>query len=148
MNKPRDIRFIVVHCTATPATATLDSIRRYWKEARGWGDTPGYHFLIQRNGEVVQLLDESKMSNGAFGHNENSVHVAYLGGIDIAGKPQDNRTEQQKHAMFDKLIELSEKYPKATILGHRDFPGVAKACPSFDVKTWLKAYTPDIGLAA
>ena len=25
----------------------------------------------------------------------------------------------------------------AEILGHRDLPGVRKACPSFDVSSWL-----------
>ena len=46
--------------------------------------------------------------------------------------------------MFDIIVALTERYPKAQVLGHRDFPGVAKACPSFDVKTWLANYTPDI----
>jgi len=27
-------------------------------------------------------------------------------------------------------------YPKAKILGHRDLPGVRKACPCFDVRKW------------
>ena len=62
--------------------------------------------------------------------------------------------------MFNKLVALSEKYPDATILGHRDLSpdkdgdGVietsewVKHCPSFDVKEWLKNYTPDLDLAA
>ncbi len=39
MNNPRNIKYIVVHCTATPTNTTLESIKRYWKEQRGWGDT-------------------------------------------------------------------------------------------------------------
>ena len=144
----RTINYIVVHCTATQPSATLEAIKNYWKQVRGWGDTPGYHYLILRDGEIVQLLDESKVSYGAYGHNPESVHIAYLGGIDKDGKPLDNRSTLQKHAMFDKLIELSERYPKAEILGHRDFPGVAKACPSFDVREWLKTYEPDLKIAA
>jgi len=34
--------------------------------------------------------------------------------------------------------ELKEQFPKAIICGHRDFAGVKKDCPSFDVKKWLK----------
>jgi N-acetylmuramoyl-L-alanine amidase len=144
----RTINYIVVHCTATQPTATVESIKKYWKEQRGWGDTPGYHYLILRDGEIVQLLDESKMSYGAYGHNKECVHVSYIGGIDKDGNPFDNRTSLQKHSMFDKLVELAEKYPKAIIQGHRDFPGVAKACPSFDVKEWLRNYEPDFKQAA
>jgi N-acetylmuramoyl-L-alanine amidase len=140
----RNIKYIVVHCTATQPNATLEAIRRYWKEGRGWGDTPGYHYVIQRDGEIVHLLDEEKNSNGVYGHNAESINISYIGGIDKDGKPEDNRSSRQRHAMFDKLIELSEKYPGAQILGHRDFPGVAKACPSFDVKSWLKTYEPDL----
>ena len=51
-------------------------------------------------------------------------------------------------AKFDKIVELTERYPQAKVIGHRDFPNVAKACPSFDVKTWLANYQPDIHLAA
>jgi hypothetical protein len=34
------------------------------------------------------------------------------------------------------------------ILGHRDFPGVTKRCPSFDVREWLNAYMPEFMKAA
>jgi N-acetylmuramoyl-L-alanine amidase len=144
----RNIKYIVVHCTATPPTATVESIKRFWKDVRGWGDTPGYHYLILRDGKITQLLDESKITYGAYGHNKDSVHVSYIGGIDEKGKPKDNRTDAQKEAMYAKLIELSKKYPKAQILGHRDFPNVAKACPSFDAGTWFRNYKTDFKQAA
>jgi N-acetylmuramoyl-L-alanine amidase len=148
MNNPRNIKYIVVHCTATPTNTTLVSIKRYWKEQRGWNDTLGYHYFIQRDGTVIQLLDETKNSNGVYLHNSNCINIAYLGGIDKEGKPMDNRSDAQKHAMFDLIVTLTEKYPTAEVLGHRDFPNVHKACPCFDVKEWLKNYEPDLGTAA
>lgn len=147
MNNQRNIKFIVVHCTATPANTTLESIKRFWKEQRGWGDTPGYHYFIKRDGTIVQLLDEKKNSYGVYQHNSECISIAYLGGIDKDGKPIDNRSDAQKHAMFDKIVELTERYPKAEVLGHRDFAGVKKACPCFDVKDWLKNYEPDFNNA-
>ncbi len=148
MKNLRNIKYIVVHCTATPPTTTVESIRRYWKEKRGWGDTPGYHYLIQRQGSLIQLLDESKNSNGVYKHNSNCINIAYIGGVDKEGKPQDNLSEAQNHSMFDLIVSLLEKYPQAEVLGHRDFSGVKKACPSFDVKKWLSEYEPDLGNAA
>lgn len=144
----RNIKYIVVHCTATPATTTLESIKRYWKEKRGWGDTPGYHYFIKRDGTIVQLLDEKKNSYGVYKHNSECISIAYVGGIDKDGKPVDNRSDAQKHAMFDIIVRLTEKYPKAEVLGHRDFSGVKKACPCFDVKEWLKNYEPDFNSEA
>jgi N-acetylmuramoyl-L-alanine amidase len=143
----RTIKYIVIHCTATQPNESIENIKRYWKEVRKW-NTPGYHYIIQSNGEVVKLLSENKNSNGVYQHNSECINIAYVGGIDKQGKPKDTRTRQQEYAMFNKIVELTERYPKAKVLGHRDFPNVAKACPSFDVKTWLANYQPDVLLAA
>ncbi|MBX3164683.1 MAG: N-acetylmuramoyl-L-alanine amidase [Bacteroidetes bacterium] len=144
----RNIKYIVVHCTATQPNASIESIKKYWKEKRGWGDTSGYHYIIKANGEVVQLLDEDKNSNGVYKHNSECINVAYIGGIDKAGKAKDTITRAQENSLFDLVVRLTEKYQGAEICGHRDFPNVHKDCPSFDAKTWLKNYQPDIDLAA
>jgi N-acetylmuramoyl-L-alanine amidase len=143
----RDIKYIVVHCTATVPDTKIESIRKYWKEKLGWKN-PGYHYIIKRNGEIVRLQPENLNANGVAGNNRFAIHISYIGGVDKEGKPVDNRTNAQKHTMFNKLVSLSEKYPGATILGHRDFPGVKKMCPGFDVSEWLKNYTPDLDIAA
>lgn len=144
MKNQRTIKYIVVHCTATPPNTTVESIKHYWKEIKKWGDTPGYHYIILRDGTIVQLLAEDKNSYGVYAHNSECINISYIGGVDKDNKPIDNRTPAQKHAMFNKIIELTEKYKSAQVRGHRDFEGVKKACPSFDVKTWLASYTPDL----
>lgn len=146
--KKRIIKYIVVHCTATPQNTTIESIKRYWKEERKWGDIPGYHYAVKANGEIVKLLDENKNSNGVYAHNSECINIAYIGGIDKDGKPFNNMTRAQETALFDKIVSLTERYPDAQVFGHRDFPGVKKACPSFDVREWLRNYTPDLGMAA
>ncbi len=140
----RKIKYIVIHCTATSTNTSVESLKRYWKEVKGWGETVGYHYLIKADGEVVQLLDESKNSNGVYAHNSECINISYIGGVDKDGMPKDNRTTRQQAAMFGKIIELTHKYPNAEVLGHRDFPNVHKACPCFDVKTWLRLYQPHI----
>jgi N-acetylmuramoyl-L-alanine amidase len=140
MKTKRDVKFIVIHCTATPPNTTVESIKRYWKEVKGWGDTPGYHYLIKADGEILTLLDESKNSNGVYAHNSECISMSYIGGVDSQGKPKDTRTVKQQVAMFSKIVELTHKYPNAKAVGHRDFPDVHKACPSFDAKTWLANY--------
>lgn len=148
MKNKRNIKFIVIHCTATQPNAKLENIKRYWKEVKGWKDVPGYHYIIKANGEVAKLLDESKNSYGVYAHNSECISLSYIGGIDASGKAKDTRTRAQETAMFDKIVELTERYPDAKVVGHRDFAGVKKACPSFDVKKWLANYTPDLDIAA
>ena len=87
------------------------------------------------------------MSNGVKGFNSVTVNVAYIGGIDAAGKATDNRTNAQKKALRQLLGILKKKYPEAIIQGHRDFSPDTngngkvdvweriKECPCFDAKT-------------
>jgi len=134
----RTIKHIVLHCTATSRLTTVNSILRYWKEELKW-KSPGYHYIIKADGEEVNLLPISMVSNGVAGHNSNSIHISYIGGIDQNGKPTDTRTPPQIATQIRLLKKFMAMFPEAEVLGHRDFPGVTKACPSFDVRTWLKS---------
>lgn len=129
----RKIKYIAVHCTATPQTTSIDSIKNYWKKNLGW-KMPGYHFIIKPDGEAVNLLSIDKISNGVKGFNSETINISYIGGVDKEGNPIDNRTEAQKLTLLRLLKEFHAKFPKAIIQGHRDFPNVKKACPSFNAK--------------
>jgi N-acetylmuramoyl-L-alanine amidase len=95
---------------------------------------PGYHFIIKADGEIVQLLDIATPSNGVAGYNSQIINVCYIGGVDTHGLPKDTRTEAQKESLITCLTRLKKLFPSATIQGHRNFPKVNKACPSFDAK--------------
>ena len=152
----REINKIVLHCSASPQTQTVKAILNYWK-GLGWR-TPGYHHLIEANGTVHNLVPIETPSNGVAGHNHDSIHISYIGGVttkathpvDAPGTPVDNRTAQQKERQKELVEKYSKMFPKAVILGHRDFSPDKnkdgritpnewiKACPSFEVKDWLK----------
>jgi N-acetylmuramoyl-L-alanine amidase len=125
----REIKYIVVHCTATPQTTTVKSIQNHWKNNLGW-KSPGYHRLIDASGKIHVLSNYALPTNGAAGFNTVSIHVSYIGGVD-GKKAVDNRTPEQKEVMLQLLKELKSQFPNAKILGHRDL-GAKKACPSFD----------------
>jgi N-acetylmuramoyl-L-alanine amidase len=131
----RHIKYIALHCTATPQNTSVMSIQRHWKDTLGWR-SPGYHFLIEANGTIHRLLDLNEVANGVKGYNKESIHISYIGGVSKEGRPEDNRTAVQKEAILlciKEAIEWSDnKCP--IIQGHRDFPNVKKACPSFDAK--------------
>ena len=129
----RNINYIAIHCTATQPEASIASIQNYWKNNLGWKN-PGYHYIIDHFGNIVNLLPIELVSNGVQGYNSQTINISYVGGIDKSGKPKDTRTEAQKQSILKLLKELRIKFPKAKIQGHRDFPNVKKACPSFDAK--------------
>lgn len=129
----RRIDYLVVHCTATPQTATVAGILNYWETQLGWRN-PGYHIIIPPDGHSVRLLADEVPSNGVAGYNAHALHVSYIGGIDAAGNPKDTRTAAQKAELQRILKRWRQAHPKARIQGHKDFPGVTKACPSFNAK--------------
>ena len=129
----RNINYIAIHCTATQPESSIASIQNYWKNNLGWKN-PGYHYIIDRFGNVVNLLPIELVSNGVQGYNSQTINISYVGGINKSGKPKDTRTEAQKQSILKILNELRVKFPKAKIQGHRDFPNVKKACLSFDAK--------------
>lgn len=129
----RDIKYIAVHCTATTQKTSISAIQSYWKNQLGW-KMPGYHFIVLPDGTAVQLLPIEEVSNGVKGFNSVLINIAYLGGVDAKNNPLDNRTPQQKATLLELLKKYKKQFPKAIIQGHRDFPNVKKACPSFDAK--------------
>ena len=107
----REIKYLAVHCTATPQTTSVESIKHYWKAHLGW-KMPGYHFIIKPNGEVVQLLEIEKVSNGVKGFNSVSINISYIGGVDAQNKPIDNRTEAQKRHCMICLKNLKSSFQR------------------------------------
>ena len=152
-----ELKRLVIHCTATrPGREVSAADIRRWhttpksKGGRGWKQV-GYSDMIHLNGGVENLVpynedqrvDPWEVTNGAAGWNGTSRHVVYVGGLGIDGfTAMDTRTAAQKKAMERYVKSFIRQHPKAEVIGHRDLPGVNKACPSFDVKRWLR----EIGL--
>ncbi len=133
----RNIQYIAIHCTATQQKATVKSILNYWRNVLGWKN-PGYHILIKPSGEALELLPIDKVSNGVRGFNSKTINISYIGGVDKNMKPQDTRTDAQKATLLFLIKQYKDIFPEAIVQGHRDFPRVKKACPSFDAKTEYK----------
>ena len=128
----RKIKYIVIHCSATPEGKDIDAQTiKDWHLKRKWRDI-GYHYVIKLNGVIEDGRPELQIGAGVQGYNKHAIHICYVGGCDENMKPKDTRTLQQDLTMVNLVQTLKEKYPNAKVLGHRDFPNVAKACPSFD----------------
>ena len=153
----RELKYLVIHCTATCEGREVTSGEiRAWHTApkpkgRGWKQV-GYTDLFHLDGKKERLVsnnedawvDPWEITNGAAGYNSVSRHIVYAGGLsaqkDARGRypAKDTRTDAQKKAMADYVRDFHKRFPDVRIVGHRDLPGVAKDCPSFDVSSWLR----------
>lgn len=130
----RDITHIVVHCTATKegyefSAKDIDK----WHRSKGWAEI-GYNYVVQLDGSIQEGRSVDKVPAHVQGHNSKSIGIVYVGGLDDNMNPKDTRTEAQKQSLRSLIASLKIVYPKAQVLGHRDFPGVRKACPCFNAK--------------
>ena len=130
----RKINMIVVHCTATRSNQdyTVDQLRHDHVVVNRWRFI-GYHFYIRKDGTVYATRPLERMGAHARGFNAYSIGICYEGGLDEHGHYADTRTAAQKQAMAALIKRLKQQFPGITQLwGHRDLPGVQKACPCFD----------------
>jgi len=138
----KSVDYIVVHCAATKPSqdVTLKDIKG-WHLRKGWLDI-GYHYVIRRNGAVEKGRPDDRPGAHVRGYNHVSLGICLVGGVATDGKtPENNFTSEQFHALFALVDSLKTQYPEANIRGHRDFPNVKKACPSFDVASWWAGET-------
>ena len=146
--KGKTLTYLVLHCTATPRGRWVDGKEVIsWHteplpKGRGWS-RPGYTDLILLDGTIERLwqndedgiVSPGEITNGAKGINSISRHIAYVGGVNKQGKPEDTRTPGQKETMKEYVLDFITKFPHIGVAGHNYF--AAKACPSFSVPEWL-----------
>ena len=128
-----NVHYIILHCTATRCTTHYrpeDLIRDH--EARGFS-AAGYHFLVRKNGNICQFRRTDEKGAHCNGHNWNSIGIAYEGGLNQEGQPDDTMTQSQLYSMRLLIRNISYDFPNIVVRGHRDF-NPDKACPCFDAK--------------
>lgn len=139
---------IVVHCTDEYVNSRRNKeyYRHWFFDVKKWKHY-GYHAVVYQDGtwEVLQPLPEvtsdggiitdATMACGAAGYNSNSLHIAYVGGrIRGTERRADTRTEAQRQTLWAIIACWKKDYKITEVIGHRDLPGVTKACPCFDAR--------------
>lgn len=134
----RPIDSIIIHCTATPITLDIgvDEVRLWHTtEPNNWSDI-GYHYVIRRNAAVEIGRPIEQVGAHAVGYNTRSIGIALVGGVDENNEPEMNFTDEQMQVLRHTIDALKYIYGDLKVIGHRDLPGVNKACPCFDVHDW------------
>ena len=137
------IKFLTIHCAATPEGRDVKAATiTEWDRAK-FGQT-SYHWVIELDGTAVRTLADTQKGAHVGRANSNNIGICYIGGVDKDNiKPKDTRTPAQKRAMRTLIKTYQSRVPNLIVLGHRNWPGVAKACPSFAVGPWIKAGMPE-----
>lgn len=142
--RPQDIRYIVVHCSATKSNQLYPPIMMERDHRRRGFKSAGYHYYVRRTGRIIGMRSITTPGAHTLGYNRCSLGICYEGGLDEYGQPTDTRTPEQRSAMLRLLRRLLLYAPHARIVGHRDLSpdldgdGIIepeewiKQCPSFD----------------
>jgi len=135
---------IIVHCAATradwmagrPLAEKVAEIRR-WHRAKGWRDI-GYHWIIDRDGKVLPGRPETAIGAHVASHNRGTIGICLLGGHGSSETDPfaRNYTPQQDITLRQMIAAIGLRTAIKRISGHNEY--AAKACPGFDVSTWLK----------
>lgn len=127
----RDVKEIIVHCSASSITGQTAALITDWHEERGMR-TIGYHFFLRNNGLVEQGRGCDEIGAHCYGHNEHSI------GICLAGKEIRDFTPAQFDSLRLLLKLLKRIYPAATLHAHNEFS--TKLCPVFLIDEWRTAW--------
>ena len=142
----RPLNEIIVHCSATrpswmadrPVTDKVSEIRRWHVQDRKWRDI-GYHYVVDRNGDVGLGRPLSQTGAHTVGKNAGTVGICLVGGHGSSATDSfsTNFTPEQDEALRALISQLRKNYPSIKkVSGHNNY--AAKACPGFRVATWIK----------
>jgi len=150
----RELSEIIVHATATPPNWRPDQtteqrvaeVRRWHVEDRGWSDI-GYHYLIDRDGTVVEGRPLGRTGAHVKGRNTGTIGIALFGGHGGSASDHfnDNFTQEQNVALRALIKKLRLRWGNLRLSGHNEY--AAKACPCFDVREWFNREAPRSNVA-
>ncbi|MGF3113199.1 LysM peptidoglycan-binding domain-containing protein [Facklamia sp. P9177] len=126
------IKYIIRHYTATKnegyGAEVIRNHENYWRNHHGW-NLGGYHYFIDRAGNIFQNYDLSIVSYGAGAVNPESVHISR------EASSKYNYTKAQDQAEQDLILWLLTNPLKHlsgnSIKGHKEF--MQTSCPGYSI---------------
>ena len=124
----RKLNTIVIHHSQN--RNSFDDIKKLHVDKYKWDDI-GYHFVIDKNGNILNGRSIDVIGAHVHGHNGNSIGICLIGNFDI-----EYPNKLQLNSLFNLIKNLKYKFEIKEIKMHRDFPNVVKSCPgkNFDIK--------------
>lgn len=132
------IKFLVLHHSASNPNTTVEEIKKWHVEGRGWRDI-GYHLLLRQEADQsVQLytgrahddndtLDSWEYGAHVGGHNRYSFGICTIGNWSLDPMPPE--VFESVVLILSDLCLKWELDPIKAIRGHREMPGASTECP-------------------
>jgi N-acetylmuramoyl-L-alanine amidase len=133
-SKDREVKNCIIHCSAEPPNRDTDAatIHRWHVEGRGW-KAIAYHWVIKEDGGLEGGRHFNHQGAHTSGHNEDSVGICMIGGLDYDMKPTAEMYTEPQWATLTKLLRMVyTKWPGIETHGHNEYAN--KACPCFNVQ--------------
>lgn len=122
----------VVHHSAT-TNQTAEDYARYHVQHHQWPGI-GYHYVIEKDGTIVQGNPLTNVSYHTSGQNTKSVGICLSGNFEI-----EQPTPQQMHSLGLLINYVRQQVPNAMqVYGHRDFANTS--CPGDNLYNQLGRY--------
>lgn len=133
------ITTLTIHHTVSPPDRTIESIAAYHVNSRGWPGI-GYHFVIAADGTIYQTnyLETKSYHAGSYAapgdENYWSVGISLQGDFTYNPPP---RAQQDAARWLVAHLKWELGLEPDGVLGHRQMPGAATACPGNTYTQWL-----------
>ena len=132
-SKPnRAVDRVFLHCSASDVAAhdNIEQIRKWHVDDNGWSDV-GYHYFVNKAGEIFNGRPIGKTPAAQGGHNTGTIAIC------LSGLKESNFTDAQFTTLKAMCRTINQAYGgQVTFHGHREV--AAKACPVYDYKKILK----------
>ena len=132
------IKFLVLHHSASNPNTTVEEIRRWHVDGRGWRDI-GYHLLLRQEPDQSVLLltgrdhdDNDTLDSWEYGahvggHNRYSFGICTIGNWSLDPMPPE--VFESVVLVLSDLCLKWELDPNEAIRGHREMAGASTECP-------------------
>lgn len=93
--------------------------------------TCGYHFIVDRDGQVVECRKHSVMGTHCPGRNHDSIGVCLMGGLSAEGLPEDNILAGQWKSLRTLVAGIRGLYGPIPVIGHSEVQHLrdGRVCP-------------------
>ena len=110
MAKLGPVKFLTIHCAATPEGrhVTHEQITA-WDKAK-FGQT-SYHWVVELDGSMHRTLRDDQLGAHVGRANTGNIGICYIGGVDRKLNPKDTRTEAQKKSLLHSFAHTRSATP-------------------------------------
>ncbi len=126
------VQYLVIHHSAS-YDQTPKEIADFHINNNGWGGI-GYHFLIDKKGQVFYVGDLSTARANVADMNEKVIGLCLIGNFTSGRVPTPKQlSSAQKLCKF-----LITNYPDLYVKGHKELPNQKTICPGDNWQIWKK----------